>query len=604
MKIKLKPYLDQIIVFCLAVVFFIGTSSFNYLTQEKGYTKWSSPDETANYFFTKRFANGENLAYFDPAAALGDNMVMPRSFRSDFGWLKPVSFLGIIIIYGTIAGLIGTASIPFLTPFFAALGIVFFYYLMRKIFSARVGLISAFLLASFPVYIYYSVRSMFHNVLFIVLTIVAVYLVLLAAGKKPAVEGQLEKKTWWRRFLAWRLDRKQWLGMAWAFLGGIFFGLALMTRTSEIIWLAPAAALVWIFYARRLGLIRLILILSGIFLAVMPNIYYNQVLYSSPFYGGYNEMNRSLDDLSQAGAAVSKNILGGRQSYQQYIEAIYRNVFYFGFKPQQSIAMARHYILEMFPYLSAAAALGWLLLIVGSCWHFRKKNLAYLLAFAGLSAILIFYYGSWKFNDNPDPSRFTIGNSYTRYWLPIYLMLIPIASLALVRVTRALFLTRGESKYRWKRLAIGGVQILAVSASIYWSLLFVLYGSEEGLAYLYYNNLAEKANAQQVFSLTEDNAVIITRYYDKYFFPDRRVIMGTVPDGEVMTAASKLIWRYPVYYYNFFLKAEDVAYLNDRKLPPYSLRMSLVKKMNHSFGLYKLERASATSTATSTEINK
>ena len=88
MKHKIKPYLNLIIVGLLALVFFVATSSFNYLTQEPGYVKWSSPDETANYFFAKSLSEGRGLSFFDPAAILGDNMVMPRSFRSDFGWLN------------------------------------------------------------------------------------------------------------------------------------------------------------------------------------------------------------------------------------------------------------------------------------------------------------------------------------------------------------------------------------------------------------------------------------------------------------------------------------------------------------------------------------
>jgi len=126
MKRKIKPNWSLIIVFFFAAIFFVSTASFNYFTQEPNYIKWTSPDETANYFFARRFSEGQALALFDEAAIIGDNMVMPRSFRSDFGWLKPVSFLGIILIYGTLGSLLGTALIPFLTPILAALGYNFY----------------------------------------------------------------------------------------------------------------------------------------------------------------------------------------------------------------------------------------------------------------------------------------------------------------------------------------------------------------------------------------------------------------------------------------------------------------------------------------------
>jgi hypothetical protein len=66
MKINIKPYLNLIIVVVLAAVFFVATSTFNYYTQEPDYTKWSSPDETANYFFSLRYSQGEGLAFLTP----------------------------------------------------------------------------------------------------------------------------------------------------------------------------------------------------------------------------------------------------------------------------------------------------------------------------------------------------------------------------------------------------------------------------------------------------------------------------------------------------------------------------------------------------------
>lgn len=582
MKRPLEKFTNLIIVSLLAAVFFVATASFNYLSQDKNYTKWSSPDETANYFFSRRLSQTGQLAYFDPAAVWGDNMVMPRSLRSDFGWLKPVSFLGIILVYGTIGAWLGIGVIPFLTSFLAALGIIFFYLLVRRIFnSERVALWSAFLLAGFPVYIYYTVRSMFHNVLFIVFLIIAAYLAILMLGpKRERLNGKF-----------WRFDFKNrpWWQFLFSFLAGLFFGLAVITRTSELLWLLPAVFLIWLFYARRLGLARLLLFLAGLFLALVPIVYWNTILYNSPLHGGYNEMNRSLDSISQTGGKIIAQTLAGRlNQYRADFTAIAHQIFYFGFNAPQSIAMFRHYILEMFPILFYGGLLGLLILIVKNIRRFQKKYLVYVLAGVILSVILIFYYGSWKFNDNPDPNRFTIGNSYTRYWLPIYLILIPLLSLAIYRISRALLLMGKEVKDRFRPLIATGLQAAAVGIIIYLGIIFVLYGSEEGLAYLFYNNQLEKASTERVLALTEPEAIIITRYYDKFFFPERRVVMGTIPNDEVLTAAGKLVRHYPVYYYNFYLNEADVSYLNERKLAPYNLKMELVKKINAKFGLYHL----------------
>lgn len=195
MKINFKVNLSSIILVILASLFFIASSSFNFALQDSSYTKWTSPDESANYFFSKRFSEGKSLAYFDEAAIIGDNMVMPRSFRSDFGWLKPVSFLGIILIYGSLARAIGSVAIPFFTPLLAALGIFIYYAIIKKIFNKRIALISSTLLTFFPVYIYYSVRSMFHNVLFVVLLLVAIYFLILAAGERKEKKKRREGRS-------------------------------------------------------------------------------------------------------------------------------------------------------------------------------------------------------------------------------------------------------------------------------------------------------------------------------------------------------------------------------------------------------------------------
>ncbi len=582
MKINYSNLIYISLVGFLALIFFIGTSSFNYLSQDKNYVKWSSPDETANYFFTKKLSQTGQLAFFDPVATLGDNIVIPRSFRSDEGWLKPVSFLGIILIYGFIASIFGAAMIPFLTPLFAALGIVFFYLLIKRIFNKRIALLSAFLLASFPVYIYYSVRSMFHNVLFTVLLIIASYLFLLALGEK--------KEKIKIPFFRGRLSFKTWLEILASFCSGIFFGLAIITRTSELLWIAPAAFIIYLFIARRYGITKSILFLAGLFLALLPVAYWNQILYTSPFYGGYNAMNNSLVDLSKSGTEIIKSTFSGKiNQYEEQFKNISHNIFYFGFNSGQSIAMFKHYILEMFPILLYGGLLGLFLLSIQNCWKFKKKYLVYVLVWGVLSVILIFYYGSWKFNDNPNPNSFTIGNSYTRYWLPIYLMLIPLVSLAIFRVSNALLFITKKTKDKIRPMLAFGLQIAAIIIITSFSLVFVLYGSEEGIVFLYHNNIAERANAEKVFSLTSPDGIIITRYYDKFFFPERHVIMGTLPDDEILRATVRLVTKYPVYYYNFFLDEPAVKYLNERKFLPYKLEMNLVKKVNAKFGLYQLK---------------
>ncbi len=579
----LRKHANLITVVTLALVFFFATSSFNFLTQEEGYKKWTSPDETANYFFAARFSETGKMAFFDKAAVMGDYLLMPRSVRNDFGWIKPVSFLGIILLYGSLASIFGTVIIPYLTPLFAALGIIIFYLLIKRLFSERVALWSAVMLAVFPVYVYYTVRSMFHNVLFIDLLLMGIYLTVLALSKGNP-KGL--------KFFSHSLPTEYWLGFLFALGGGLFIGLALITRTSEVLWLLPALFFTWLFYMRQLGVTKLFILISGIIMPIISVAYYNQILYNSFWYGGYNEMNRSLDEIAQGGRdfwAIGRG--ADWVAYvASYLEKIIDNVFYFGLNIGQSIKMAEHYILDMFPILTYAALLGLIILMFQVITYPKKKYFILFLAWSAVSIFLIFYYGSWQFNDNPDLTKYTIGNSYTRYWLPIYLGLIPLSAFMLVRLSRAIFFVTSLEAPRVRQYSALGLQAVAILVFGICSINFVLFGSEEGLAHLYYINKAEKINTERVWNITEPDSIIITRYHDKFFWPERRVIMGTFPNDEIFSAAAKLVNYYPVYYYNFYFPDKDFNYLNDRRLVPYGLQLKLVQRLNSDFGLYLLQK--------------
>ncbi len=579
----IKKHFSLILVVIIAVLFFSITAGFNHLLHDSDYVKWGSPDETANYFFTKNYALSQKLSVFEPANLIDQEIVRPRSIRSDHGMLRPVSFLGIIIYYGFIASLIGVSAIPYITPFLAALAIVFFFLWIRRLFSERMALIAATLLASFPVFIYYSVRSMFHNVLFLVFLIIAAYFLSLSLDKKYSIK---------EKFLKLKLKTNTYLGLLWPFIAGLFLGAAIASRTSELIWLLPALFIAYLFYFRRLG-IRVLLIVAGIVLAYLPIAYYNQLLYGSFIFGGYGEMNTSIVQISQAsGQFVSSTFSGNLAYFNDLINILRDNIFYFGYHPRQSLEMFNYYVIKMFPLLFFTTAVGGFIFFLGLCRKFRRWRLVYILSWFILSSILVLYYGSWEFFDNPDPSRYTIGNSYTRYWLPIYLLALPLMSLAIVFFSRLFsgFFGRPSlmGKYDKARLYLNnGLQALLVTVWIAVSWLFVFFGSEEGLAIKYYNHFQEKAEIEKVLEQTEENSIIVTQYHDKQLFPERKVIVALFDHNATNETLGKLVDHYPLYYYNFFFPEEDFNYLNNRRLADFGLNIELISR-HGPFGLYRL----------------
>lgn len=566
----------------VALVFFAGASSYNFITQKDGTVKWNSPDETANYYFAKSFATSHTLSKFEPADVVANDLVIPRSLKSENGWLKPVSFLGIILIYGEIGSLTSPSVIPYLTPFFGALGIIFFYLLIKRLFNKRIALMSAILLAIFPVYLYYSVRSMFHNVLFLVLCIIGFYYLVRALDKKYSYISR-------PKFISWKIPGNVLGGWLFIFLAGLFIGLAVMTRASELLWLAPVLGIVILFYGRRIGLSRLLLFAGGVLLGLLPDFYFNQILYQSPFYGGYGEMNRSLVDISSAGSALVKSTMTAQLSaYQEIFTRIFKNIFFFGFHVGQSWEMFRHYVVDMFPWLTALAGLGTLGLFVLNFRKPKKKYIAYILIWVVLSVILVLYYGSWRFTDNPNTASFTIGNSYTRYWLPMYLMAIPLVALAIDLWFKLIFyIFRRHSSY--KTLVASSSMVVVFFIAVY-SLNFLAFGSEEGLVYLYYNTRVDEKLGQLVFAATPPNAIIVTRYHDKVLFPERKVMVGVMDEEKYYPFVASLVKYYPMYYFNFSYTPAAVEYLNNGRLGKYGLRMDLVENTGNRFALYKISK--------------
>ncbi len=589
----IKKDISLLIVIFLALVFFVATASFNYYTKQYSvnpiktpdFVKWNSPDENANYIFTKLFAQTGRISLSEKYNLYSQDIMHPRSFRSDFGELKPVSFLGIILIYGTIAKIFSYRVIPFLTPAFAALGIVFFYLFVKRLFSRPTALLAAFLLAAFPVYIYYTVRSMFHNVLFTVLLLMSLYFLFNWPRSKAKINKFFSLNFNWRLFL-------------WPALSGVFLGLAIITRSSELIWVLPLYTVLWFFNFRRVGAVKLLIFIVFFLFSLLPALHYNQILYGNMFFGGYAEMNNSLLTLKQAGQTIVDSTLSGNTSLlAKAWQKIKNTIFYFGFHPDKSYLMFKIYFVNMFFWFFWPAIIG-LVTFFSYFKQVKQKHIAYLLSYLTISLILVLYYGSWDFHDNPDPNAATIGNSYTRYWLPMYLGALPFMAYLFKRLTLIIcqFFRRsqqGQIAMEFKKklrpvFCRYGLRAAIYIVILFFSFNFVWTGSDEGLFYLYQNNISEKKQWHSVLSITKQNGVIITLYHDKLFFPERKVIVGLFNDKAMVSVYAQLARLLPLYYYNFNLRPQDIEYLNSRRLKEAGLRIEKIKNITPDFTLYRL----------------
>ncbi len=547
----------------LGSLFFAGTSAYQYCIQRPDFVKWSSPDETANYYFSKIFAETGELLGNNNQIGLESIIVQPRSIKSSFGVLKPVSFLGLPLLYGFLGRLLSTDVLPYLTPLFAVLGLWMFFGLVRRVFNRSTAIIATTMMSTFPVYWYFSSKSMFHNVLFIVAGLVSLYCGLRA----------LE-----RLRLARRRSIAGWLALVWLALAGLSFGWMVATRTSELLWLLPVILILVFFYFKEIGWYRWLWWGAWAWTAMLPVAIWNQILHGSWYGGGYPAMSQSINNLSQTSLSLlSFSSLTNGSFLLEKIVVLRRIIFHFGFWPRQSLVVFQRYVLEMFPWLLPLAVIGIIIFVVHRR-QWSKEKWLFLLIWCLVSVFLVLYYGSWKFNDNPDPSRFTIGNSYTRYWLPIYLGALPWAADGLRRLIRFLF----------RRQVVRWVIIILVAIISFYSLRFSLVGSEEGLILTGRRHINDYKLWSEVMARTEIDSIIITRYHDKLFFPDRQVIVGLFDDNTMNQYYRNLMNRRPIYYFNFRFQPNDWHYLNDRRLPHFGYQLQEQWRYNE-FSLYRLQ---------------
>lgn len=515
-----------LVLAALAVVFFFVYSYLPLRAPEK----FVSPDETANFVFIKTLIKDGLPRIYEPFNREVDNLIHPRSVNVAGDYLVPGSFLGLILIYGLFGKALGIGLISFLTPFFAILAVLFFYCLIKKIFSAEVAFFSGLFLLIHPAFWYWTSRSLSNNVLFVSLAIIG--LAILIVGKK-----------------------KNELTFA---LGGLFFGLAAIVRTSETVWLGFALLILALIYRKHLAWRKIFIFIIFFTLATLPIFYYNQLLYQSPFASGYSQLQ---ENLAPPRFFISKAQIKHFFFPFEVVSGNFSKNFY-------------NYFISLFLFYFIFFVLGALNFI----FKIRKASGAqkiYFIFFVILSFYLVVYYGSWNFHDNLDPAKVTIGTSYVRYWLPIYIFSLPFSALIFSAVLDIL-------KKQYLKLLVGGLFVLILfiySANL-------VFSDEEGLLKIKDNLWDYQGKSEIIQRLTEAKAVIVVDRNDKTVFPERRVISCLIADCPKFKSLGKLIEYAPVYYYpsspNF--KAEE---FNKNVLTKYGLEINEGRAVKEKEKIYK-----------------
>lgn len=496
-----------------------------------------SPDENANAFFAKQLSDTGQLALVEPLNFELADILHPRSMISVGGKILPGSFLGLPVLYGSLAAIFSTNLLPYLTALIAFLAVLAWYGIIRRIFSDQIALISSLLLATHPAWWYYTSRPFMHNVLFVSLLIFSIYFF----TAHPL-------RTFFRK------SRSNFIKLIDPLLAGLFCGSALFVRGSEIFWIALGLAIIYFFYHRTISWRAWVIAALGVVIALLPMFYFNHQIYGHIFLTGYTVEQTGpniAEPLPPEPPAFSNPQLNN--IWEQFQSAM-APVFPFGLHPRNILRHANWYGLSLFWWLTIFSVLGFLSFLARP----EKNQLTvktYFWSGLAISGWLILLYGSWAFHDNPDPNTITIANSYVRYWLPIYVFSTPFAALGIIWLAERLKGTKV------KQLTI----ILFIVMSSALSLHQVFYTPGDGL--LSAATILERSQQikREVLELTESDSIIIVDRADKIFFPERKV---RVPLRNEVTYQfiPNMAEVAPLYYYGVTLPDQDLKHLNEVKL--------------------------------------
>jgi hypothetical protein len=529
----------------------------------------NSPDENANRFFSRVYWESGRLWVHEQYNFLAPGRIHPRSVAVQDQWLVPGGFIGLPAIYGGLGHVVGVAGQPYLTAFFATLALAAFGLAVGRVFSKSLGVTAAVLLALQPNWWYQMSRPFMPNGLLVAL-------LLLAAG------------FYWGRPTGWLLgrfidtQRHRLLQLLDPLLAGLMLGLALAVRPPAAYWVGLFVLVLAAYEWRSPAWAKWGAVGLGAIGSLLPFGLLHRSVYGSWLASGYGASPTAVN--AAAGGGWGMKLLGPLQPY----------LFPLGFAPRTAFKHFLDFGLGLFAWwwlLLLAAALWWYLhrcrlarprgRKAGSSAAAARLRLslsrpaqALLVASLVVAVWLILFYGSWIVRDNPDPAAVTIGSSYLRYWLPLYILsVLPLAwAIDHIRLLcgRRCPLVPG---------ALLGLVALLSAATVFMS-------PQEGLWTVQQNLFRSDYLARRVVALTEPRSLVVVDRADKFIFPDRTVTYPLRDEATYDLLAHLTPRLGQIYYFGITLPQSDLKWLQREKLPPLGLTIDPIA----NFGAQSLYR--------------
>ena len=514
-----RRYKTALVMGGVVVLYLIGS-----LVLVNGSGLYISPDETAAAHFVHRVSKtGLPSGPYSELAILLEDRVYPRSMVSVNGELLPGSFLGLPMLYGVVVALVDSWVMWILTPLLTVLAAFGLYRLVSRWRPGSVALLSAGLFLLHPAVWYYSARGLMHNVLFIDLLLIALWLFVVRPMKGILLND---------------------------ILVGLLVVLAVMTRTSEVMWLGAAVVVLCVAYWRSFSWQRVGSLLAGGIIGLMLLFGMNTLVFGWPLTTGYTvgQIDTQSLDLAAGDALDAVEVLP------------------FGFHPRNAWTHFLAYGAGMFWWLSLLAVIGLVLLVRSVSW---KRWVAPVGVGLALSVWLVLMYGSWEIHDNPDPTVITMANSYVRYWLPMYVLSIPLIALVISKVR------------------VGWIRYVLMIGLLCLNVYAVFFQGQDGLLSVRETLVRSEEIQLSVLAHVPGDGLVIVDRADKLFFPWREVMYPLRTDETYDAMPVVIDQGVPLYYYGITFPEEDFTYLHESRLKRMGLGIELVETYDEE-SLYRI----------------
>ncbi len=377
-----KTHYHTIILMLMLV---ISIAFYSYLPLNSP-SKFTSPDETANYYFTKLYSETGKLSYNEPLYSITDGFARPRSSGAKDGFVGPAGFPGFFIIGGYLQA-IDINLVNVMIPLIASIGIIFMYILTKTLFGKKAALLSSFLLFLMPPYFYWGSMHMFNNIGAATLLLMSITLLILSLKKKVGI---------------------------YLIPSALCLSISQLYRFSD----ATYNMIILIFIVRMKDLLNLKYFIpaSIAYLVTIITVFiYNKVLWGSFLAFGYSP---TPSDVSLQ-ISAAENLLSKVKTFilpsGVKLDLVTKNIF--------------EYFINLIPISFILSILG----ISGTMKSQDKFVKEYTIFYILLSIWIAVYYGSsiyWGYD------IFTMDASYIRYFLPIYIFSVPLAAKFLITISK------------------------------------------------------------------------------------------------------------------------------------------------------------------------